>query len=787
MRRAAIVAVLTCLATVPAARAERLPAPLDPCRTAATPADGPAGLHEYVGAMHEHSAYSDGFPGSIPTDYFRSGRCFGLNFLFAGEHSDNLQLPTALSEYCLPPASPAPCALSDPDTPADSFRKWDAMTEQADAEQTDSFTTARGFEWSSDRFGHINVYFSRNQVNAKIDGGYATMDTFYAWAKRPPELLGGGDGLMTFNHPGDKKLADGDPALNWNDFAYEPSADAQMAGIELFNGTKDFGPYYTRALDKGWHVGAVGAEDKGHDPTDHWGADNLGKTVFLAADGSRAALKDAMRDRRMYATLGRGLRLDFTVDDAVMGSRLERIAGDPLKVDGALRGWDGEPLDGDVTLELVGNGGTVLATGRQNLTTHIDAPAAGERWVYLRALRDGKPVAYSSPVWIADAGRTGEWLAGDLHVHTCFSHDVFCGPLDEPFQIEPGDDPAELAAEEVQYLSDPGNLQQLYAYGMTVGERFAEASLRGLDYLAITDHGDTRSVTAPGFGTAGVVGIPGYENSIKGHAQVLGATHVLSNGDGSAAAIRTLQHELHAQGGVLQANHPGYTTDTPFASCDQDPQTLHWRYGYDVPVDSIEVWNPTASVQDAEAYLECWLARGGRPAVTGGGDSHWKSTLPVQGVGNPTTWVLAKSRTRVGVLAAVRAGRTTVSRFSPTQGGAPLLIEVQRGDAWVNAIGEEVAPGAALRVRVDGPAAAGVVTIRANGADIVTEEPLTPGGTVAFTAPDHGWVRARLHSIGEATKAAPGCAHELGSNEKASSCAYDHSLLGLTSPAYIAG
>ena len=37
------------------------------------------------------------------------------------------------------------------------------------------FTGFRGFEWTSDRFGHINVYFSRNDTNAKIDGGYATM------------------------------------------------------------------------------------------------------------------------------------------------------------------------------------------------------------------------------------------------------------------------------------------------------------------------------------------------------------------------------------------------------------------------------------------------------------------------------------------------------------------------------------------------------------------------------------------------------------------------------------
>ncbi|MFL5846833.1 MAG: CehA/McbA family metallohydrolase [Solirubrobacteraceae bacterium] len=388
---------------------------------------------------------------------------------------------------------------------------------------------------------------------------------------------------------------------------------------------------------------------------------------------------------------------------------------------------------------------------------------------------------------VAPAARAA-WLAGDLHVHTCFSHDVFCGPLDQPFQIEPGDDPAEFAAEEVQYLTDPENLQQLYAYGMTVGERFAEASLRGLDYLAITDHNDMRSVAAPGFGGAGVIGVPGYEDSVRGHAQVLGAGRVLDNGDGSAAALRALADELHGLGGVLQANHPGYTTDGPFASCNQDPGSLHWTYGYDVSVDSIEVWNPTASVSDAEAYLECWLQRGARVAATGGGDSHWASTVAAQGVGNPTTWVLADSRSAAGILAAIRAGRTSISRLAPAQGGAPLLLEVRDADgSWANAIGEDVAPGAAMRVRSQSAPASGLVTVRANGLDLVHEAVLRPGGAIVFSAPATGWMRARLHAVGSAAAGLPGCAHELGGNEKASTCAYDHTLLGMTSPAYVHG
>ncbi len=60
---------------------------------------------------------------------------------------------------------------------------------------------------------------------------------------------------------------------------------------------------------------------------------------------------------------------------------------------------------------------------------------------------------------------------------------------------------------------------------------------RGLDFLAITDHNDIRSQSDPGFGAEGVVPIPAYENSLNGHAQMLGAREIYDSGDRSAAAV----------------------------------------------------------------------------------------------------------------------------------------------------------------------------------------------------------------------------------------------------------
>src|SRR5438093_5601031 len=179
---------------------------------------GAAVVTPFVGSLHEHSGYSDGWPGSRPQTYYDSGRSFGLDFMSGSEHSDNADLPIVASEYCLDPLVAPSCALADPVNPLDSFRKWDATLEQAHAASTPSFTAFRGFEWTSDRFGHINVYFSQNDENAKTDGGYASMDPFYTWFKTAASLGGGSDGIATFNHPGPKSLDDSDPAFNWNDF-----------------------------------------------------------------------------------------------------------------------------------------------------------------------------------------------------------------------------------------------------------------------------------------------------------------------------------------------------------------------------------------------------------------------------------------------------------------------------------------------------------------------------------------------------------------------------------------
>jgi hypothetical protein len=157
----------------------------------------------------------------------------------------------------------------------------------------------------------------------------------------------------------------------------------------------------------------------------------------------------------------------------------------------------------------------------------------------------------------------------------------------------------------------------------------------------------------------------------------------------------------------------------------------------------------------------------------------------VQGVGNPTTWVFARDNTLPSILAAIKAGHTTVTRIPPAQGGGPFLLEADAdGDGYYEAIpGDKVPPGTKMRVRATGQPATGLVTVRANDQTIVDEQPLAPGGEIDFRAPSStGWVRADLELAPSDVRGAPGCEPN---GENISTCAADYLVAGITSPIYL--
>ena len=296
--------------------------------------------------------------------------------------------------------------------------------------------------------------------------------------------------------------------------------------------------------------------------------------------------------------------------------------------------------------------------------------------------------------------RVGEWLAGDLHCHTTYSHDVWAGPGD-----------------------DNTGLDEAYTLGWTPADQILIAELRGLNFLAITDHNDVRALTDDGYASSKLTLLRGYEHSLsKGHAGCLGPniTSVFENmntsTDDGALALRDAVHEA---GGIFILNHPFYSSG--------------WGYSPAVRPDSVEVWNigwpyrhvgktnipPEPSVSDNYKSLPYWeesfLASGKMPA-TGGSDNHYRATTAIQGVGQPTTWVFAADRSQQAIIDGIRAGRTVVSAEPPVLGGPFIELQAEAasqrwmvGDTVPAAVGQAAvtarvlnAPGHVLRFVVDG-------------------------------------------------------------------------------------
>lgn len=412
-------ALLACLSVAPAAAQDCRPAPAEP-----------VDWHHAVGALHNHSGYSDGAPGTTPRDYYRAGRAQGLDFMGGAEHSDNSAIPLTVDDGCLSPGFPDCVAYGEDGADRlNSLRKWEATAEQAAAASANGYAAFRGFEWTSDRFGHVNVFFSQHNLNAKTGPGYAlSMELFWNWLATDAAIGGGADGLAVFNHPGRedaahvllKNLGQGDMAYVFNDFEYRVAVADRVVGLEVFgkgshydescvaDGLCTAGPnsYLAYALAKGWHLGPISGEDH-HDV--NWALPGLPKTVALLPTGDTTSeqVRDAMLQRRFYAVAQHynDVRLEFGVAESAegpitfpMGSRVQSGSA----AVGLVVTLGATPGVSNPTVELVGAAGiTTLTMDGERGSLQVSVPPTGEDFYFVRVSADGKPLAYTAPVWVS--------------------------------------------------------------------------------------------------------------------------------------------------------------------------------------------------------------------------------------------------------------------------------------------------------------------------------------------------------------------------------------------------
>ena len=341
----------------------------------------------YFGQIHSHTNYSDG--AGSPRDAFEhaSQKVDNLDFLAITDHSNYFDNDTS-------------CTMTD----GSASTEWQEGHKLADEYTTDKFVGLMGYEmtWSGGAPGHMNT-FNTSGFLSRNDAGYgngssASLVNYYAALKTVP------DSISQFNHPGSTF---GD----FYDFGYyDKEIDQLITTVEVGNGegairSSGYFPsyeYYTRALDKGWHVAPTNNQDnhKGF-----WGDANTARTVILADSLTRDNIYDALRNMRAYSTEDNNLSINYTLNDEVMGTILSETP-DEVNITVSLKDADNEAIG---KVEVIVNGGLSIAseTITSNEGTVNFKLKPDYSYYYIRVTQPDKDIAVTAPVWIGDVDAAG--------------------------------------------------------------------------------------------------------------------------------------------------------------------------------------------------------------------------------------------------------------------------------------------------------------------------------------------------------------------------------------------
>ena len=341
--------------------------------------------------LHGHSQLSDGT--GTPEDYFRYAR--EVSGLDAAALTDHDHWGVRFLDQ----------------TPA-----WWARIRKAvkDANAPGRFVALLGYEWTSWLHGHRHVLYFGDE-GAILSAADPRFET-------PTQLWDGlrGSRALTFAH----HSAGGPVATNWR---YRPDPELEpVTEVASTHGSSeaadspvrlqrfDAGNFVRDVLDDGVRLGFVGSGD-GHDG--HPGETRItsraggGLAALQTGDRTREGVRNALVQRRCYATNGPRIALEADLRGLPMGSEIAAGGGPArLRVRAA-----GEARILRVDLVRAGSVAALpLGSDRKDMEIEVDhvipAPLAGE-YLYVRVVQSNGGVAWSSP-WFVGPPRSGPRTPG---------------------------------------------------------------------------------------------------------------------------------------------------------------------------------------------------------------------------------------------------------------------------------------------------------------------------------------------------------------------------------------
>lgn len=361
----------------------------------------------FFGSLHSHTSLSDG-SGTPAEAYAHARDVAGLDFLAITEHNHAQAGDIAGN----PALYTGPGTLSLIPT-ADRFV------------EDGQFIALYGQEFSSiSRGNHMNVLDAPAVIDAPNGDFRALLED---WLPANLDTLGL-QPLLLLNHPATSNSPSsreyGIDDYDGDTDRWRAALDPRAHLINLMNGpshTAGTGlrpgrpseSEFRRYLDLGLHVAPTADQDNHRR---NWGTATDARTGVLAEQLTKAALLTAMRQRRVYATQDRNLRLEYRLNDRLLGTRITGTAvpavGTALDIT-LLIADDDEPT-ADYTVEVFADaiGGGDRASVVRTVTTSGNGSVAidgvtydgGAQYVYLKIEQAGGDLAWTAPVWLEPDG-----------------------------------------------------------------------------------------------------------------------------------------------------------------------------------------------------------------------------------------------------------------------------------------------------------------------------------------------------------------------------------------------
>ncbi len=376
----------------------------------------------YFGNLHSQSNHSDG-GGNLasctgaqnpqsgaygPTDAYAYAKGKGLDFLMTSEHNHMYD------------GSDSTNAAADPAVAKALYQSGLTMATNYNAANP-NFLAIYGMEWGViSNGGHMNIfnstellgweYNSSNQLIADTlttKGDYAGLYT----------LMRQRGWVGQFNHP----ASTGQFLVNAVPLAYTADGDQAMALCEVLNtsafstnttetetGRSSYESACNKALEAGYHV-AFSTDQDNH--CANWGASYTNRTGVMLPTGTpltTANFINAIKARRVFATMDKNSQLVLTANGHIMGERFSNSGS--LNLVANYANTTGRTVSTVVIYEGVpGRNGTVSQLSTTANTTIT--PATGEHFYYAKVTQDDGNILWSAPIWVTQGAGGGDTTA----------------------------------------------------------------------------------------------------------------------------------------------------------------------------------------------------------------------------------------------------------------------------------------------------------------------------------------------------------------------------------------